>query len=219
MKCTRCAAGLLVVAAAFGLGRFSAPFEAGGVAEARQPDKAKQPDQKAPPGMDPAAIEKMTAAMQPGENHKHLDSLLGEWSGTVKFWLAPGTEPMESTGTVAREWNLGNRFLFEHVTANSDMGPFEGYGALGYNTIEKRYESVWLEDHATYMSMMTGSYDAAKKVFTFEGNILDPMTGKRSKQRHLVDVSSPTRQVMTGYGIGPDGKEFKNFEGVMEKKE
>lgn len=234
MKCCSSVLGVGAVAVlAFGVGRWSSPLEP--TASARQPDRSHpapgqpsrpQPDKaqpdKAPPGlppgMDPAAMERMMKASTPGEQHKLLECMTGEWEGTVKFWMTPGTEPMVSTGSVTREWNLGGRFLFEHVTAHSDMGPFEAYGAIGYNTLENRYESAWLEDYATYMTFMTGTYDAGKKVFTFTGECLNPMTGKREKQRHTVDVSNPTRHVMAGYGPGPDGKEFKNFEGVLEKK-
>jgi hypothetical protein len=32
-----------------------------------------------------------------------------------------------------------------------------------------------------------------------------------------MDMSNPNRHTMVGYMTGPDGKEFKSFEGVMER--
>ncbi len=213
---------LLVGAAAmaFAAGR-AVPWNEG-VASAQPATKDKgqppaKPDKPAPPAGQPdmAAME-----VKPTEHHKRLEAMLGTWEGGVKFWMAPGSEAMESTGTVKREWDMDGLFLVERVTGKSVgmPGEFKGLGILGYNTFENRYESVWIENMATPISFMTGTYDAGKKSMTFTGDMLNSMTGKREKQRHVVDLSDPSKQTMLGYGIGPDGKEFKNFEGTFTKK-
>ncbi len=217
---------LLVGAAAlaFAAGR-AVPWNEGvASAQPATKDKAAQPGQPAKPDRpaaqpetDPMAA--WMAKMQPGPNHKVLDAMLGNWEGGVKFWMAPGGETMESKGSVHREWQMDGRFLVEHVEGVTEgQPPFKGLGLLGYNTVENRYESVWVENMATYVTFMTGTYDAAKKSMTFTGDMIDPMTGKRAKQRHVLDMSDPNKETMVGYGIGPDGKEFKNFEGTFTKK-
>lgn len=199
--------GLIVaglVGAAFVAGRFAPPGGAVSIAQA-QPEGDPQMDA-------------MMAAMQPGEAHKALEVMLGTWEGDVKFWMAPDTEPMVSHGKATRQWILDGRFVEEKVEAEMMGGVFHGLGLVGYNTLEKRYESFWAENMATWMSMATGTYDPAKKTFEFTGEMLDPMTGKRQKQRTTVDCSNPNREVMIGHCTGPDGKTFKNFEGVFEKR-
>lgn len=189
--------------------------------KAAQPEKhPAKPGDKAPvPGMD-----EMMKTMQPGPEHKVLESMVGEWEGDVKFWMAPGTEPMISHGKAKREMGLDGHFLFEHVDGDPmpgsppDTPRFKGMSITGYNTIEKRYESAWCENMSTWIAFSTGQYDAAKKMMTLEGDMIDPMTNKRVKSRSTCDFSNPNREVLTGYGIGPDGKEFKNFEGVFERK-
>ena len=196
----------------------------GGNAVAAQPEKkpaakpdakpAAQPDKKAP------AMPEMKMP-EPGAEHKVLDCFLGDWEGTVKFWMAPGTDPMSTTGKLHRAWELDGHWMVEHVDgkAMAEGGPpFKGLGLIGYNMIEKKYEFGWVDNESTALDLSRGSYDAAKKVFTFQADSLNPMTGKREPQKTVVDVSNPTHQVFTGYANGPDGKEFKNFEMVFEKK-
>lgn len=192
-----------------------------GNASAAQPEKkAAQPDKKPDKGM-PNMDDMMKMFSQPGEQHKTLESMLGHWEGGVKMWMDPAAPPMESKGSVDREWAMDGMFVIERVDATNMMGGdkrFKGMGIVGYNLIEKKYESVWIENMSSAISTATGTYDAAKKIFTFEGDMLDPASGKRVKQKSTLDVSNPNRHVMAGYGAGPDGKEFKNFEGVFEKK-
>lgn len=195
-----------------------------GAAAAQPPKDTKpavqppKPDKPGAPGQPGDPMAEWMAKMQPGDHHKHLNVMLGTWEGSIKFWMAPDAEAGESTGSVHREWDMDERFLIEHVEGSTEgFPPFKGLGIVGYNTVENRYESVWIENMATYISFMTGSYDANKKTFTFTGDMLDPMTGKRQKQRHIVDVSDPNKQTMVGYSTS-EGKEFKCFEGSFTKK-
>jgi len=203
---------------AFVLGRALPP--SAGTAAAQPEKKAEKPAQpeKKPDAKGDDGMAAMMELMQPGAEHKQLDTMVGEWEGSVKFWMTPDGEPMESKGKVKREWVLDGRFVKEDVDADAMGQRFLGLGYTGYNTVEKKYESVWMENMSTYIGFQTGSYDAAKKSFTFVGEVLDPMTNKRVRQTTVVDVSNPDREVMTGSCPGPDGKAFKNFEGVFERK-
>ena len=191
-----------------------------------QPEK-KPADKPAAaqPGMpSDAEMAKMMALMQPGPEHKVLEGLLGEWEGDVKIWMAPDAPPSTSHGRAKREMALDGRFLIEHIDADPIMpmpgGParFKGMGIFGYNAAEKKYESIWLDNVSTWMSTSTGKYDAAKKIFTFEGDMFDAAAGKKVHHRDIMDVSNPDRHTSVGYATGPDGNEFKCFEGVFERK-
>ena len=197
-----------------------------GAAAAAPPDKVtektKEMKERVKDGSPPTEqMEKMAKMMEPGADHRVMEPLIGRFEGSGKMWMEEGAEPMEFSGSVEREWILNGRFVHEKVTGEP-MGPeqpaFEGLGVIGYNTVERRYETAWIENMATYISTMNGTYDATKKVFTFTGEMLNPMTLKRTKQRTMLDVSDPDREVMTGYATDTSGKEFKCFEGVFERK-
>jgi hypothetical protein len=135
--------------------------------------------------------------------------------------MTPDMPPMESKASIKREWAMDGRFVIEHVTGDPAVpgGPaFKGMGIVGFSNWDKKFESVWIENMATHMSSATGTYDAATKKFTFVGDMVDPTTGKKVKQTNVIDMSNPNREVMTGSCAGPDGKPFKNFEGVFERK-
>jgi hypothetical protein len=211
-----------VGAAAFAAGRAGTWGDA---AVAAQPEKkpAAQPGKKE--GAGDAKMQEMMQAMmekmKPGAEHKRLDALLGDWEGDVQFWMDPGTDPMKSHGTLHREWTLDGHFVVERVDAPAmdPTGPaFKGLGYIGYNTIDKRYENVWLENHATWITMGSGTWDAAKKALVFTSDELDPRNGQRRKTRTIVDLSNPNRQTYEGYTTTSDGKEFKCFDGTFEKK-
>lgn len=212
-----CKLGATVVAVgalAFAAGQSMPLFDA---AVAHQParDATGQPP-AAEPGM-PPEMAAMMQAMQPGEGHRRLDPMIGDFEGYVRFWMAPGQPPMESRGKVTRRWAMDGRFIFENVEAESMGMPFKGFGILGYNTFDKKYESVWVENMSTVITFGTGTYDPATKKMTFTGDMLDPMSGKRVTQTTVVDLSSKDRHVMEGHCPGPDGKPFRNFEGVFER--
>lgn len=168
-----------------------------------------------------AAQEKMLAYMElvsPDAHHQALEPLVGEWSGTFTMWMEPGAPPMTSVGTITRKWVLGGRFLKEVVEASSDIGTFQGLGYMGYNRTDGQYEFVWMESMSTAISFASGSLDPATNVLATRGTYREPVTGKLTYSRGEMDLSDPNRQVYIGYATGPDGKEYKSFEGVTVRK-
>ena len=63
---------------------------------------AAEPKQDKPagaPAMGAAEMEAMMKAATPGDQHKMLARMVGDWTFTQKFWMAPGQPPGESSGT------------------------------------------------------------------------------------------------------------------------
>src|SRR5207247_105391 len=81
---------------------------------------------QAAPGQDPAAMAAMMKAISPGENHKALEPLAGNWETAATFTMGPGLPTMQSKGGCKRHWVLGGRFLQEEVTGEMMGMPFEG---------------------------------------------------------------------------------------------
>ena len=125
---------------------------------------------------------------------------------------------MESTGTVERKWILGNRYIQEEVKATMMGMPFEGFGITGYDKLQKFYHSYWIDSMGTGTWSMTGTADAAGKVFTYTGENFEPMAGQKIKGRSTVELVDNNKHVMKMYGPGPDGKEFVNFEMTCTRK-
>lgn len=157
-------------------------------------------------------------ANRPGEAHKRLDALTGEWEGEFTIWMEPGEPPLLSTGTVERQWILGGRYLQETIEATSAMGTFTGMGFIGFNNFDGQYEMVWMDDMSTGIYFETGTYDPDKQVLTTRGSHRDPVSGRVITSTGTLDLSRPDEHVYTGYLIGADGRRFKHFKGVTHKR-
>jgi len=146
-------------------------------------EKKSAPDEK-------AYIEAMMKAATPGEQHKRLEALTGSWDVSVKMWLDPSKEPGESKGTSESKLIMGGRFFEEKVTGNFGGETFHGLGITGYDNLKKKYTFAWIDNMGTGISTASGSYDTDKKTFTYHGEEIDPVEGKKVKTKtvlHLID--------------------------------
>jgi hypothetical protein len=171
---------------------------------------------KSKPSKKPAKAEEPFAAMikygTPGPEHKTLDALAGSWKARVKFWMDPSQPPVESEGTIERKWIMGGRFLEEHFKGDAGGQAFTGLGLVGYDKLKKKYSYAWIDSMTTAISTSDGTYDAAKKTFTFVNEALDPYSGRKTKNRDVTRILSADRHVSEMYKTPSGGKEFKVLE-------
>ena len=114
-------------------------------------DKAAQP-------MDPqAAMELYKKLATPGEPHKLLASLAGNWTTKTKEWMEPGKPPMESTGSAEMKMLLDGRFLQQEYSGQMMGQPFSGLEIIGYDNLRKRYVTTWMSTMGTGTFIMEGT--------------------------------------------------------------
>ena len=156
---------------------------------------------------------------QPGEFHARLEPLVGHWTQTVKWWMAPDAPPVLGTGTYEYKWILGGRFLLQKVKGGPEEQPFEGLGLIGYDNFKKKYTSMWTDSMSTAIFTALGTCDDSGKVFTFVGEHDDVFTGKpNQKFRAITRIVSKDKLIDEMYMKGPDGKEFKTLEITSTRK-
>ncbi len=153
------------------------------------------------------AMAKWQAYATPGDGHKIMWQLEGNWNYSLKYWTSPNAPPEESTGTNDVKWILGNRFLEMNVKGTSMGQPFEGMGILGYDNAKKEYTSTWIDTMGTGMMNATGSYDPGTKSMTEVGKFTDPMSGEQSFKgiTKFVDTDNFTYEMFISI---PTGEEF-----------
>jgi len=172
--------------------------------------EAKQPD--AVPGMDADMAGRMAAGV-PGEHHKHLEQMAGEWDAKVTSHWDP--VPEESKATLKAHMRMGGRYLVSNFQGTMMGQPMVGQHILGYNNITKKYESLWRDNMGTGMMMETGTCDGAGKVITMTGETDGP-DGKKHKSRSVTTIGDG-KFTMQMFGDGPDGKEMKLMEIVYTR--
>ena len=210
MKINKNIVGVAAIAAvAFTVGRLGLPLGNQSTAIAQdQGEMEMSPEMKA-----------WMKAGAPGEHHKYLEALIGDFTADVKIWESPDAEPMQFTGTVSRKWILDGHFVQETVKAEGPFGSFEALGFIGYNNIDGEYQFAWLENQATMITVNSGFYNVEKKTLIQVDKHRNPATGKLITSWSVLNLSDPYRHTVNGEQVGPDGKEFKNFEAVFERKQ
>jgi len=165
-----------------------------------------------------AMMEAMQKAGTPGENHKLLASMVGDWAFVNRMWTDPAAPPTESTGTASYTMLMDGRFLVGHYQGTMMGMEFDGRGVTGYDNTTKQFQSVWLDNFGTMMMFMTGTYDPTAKAFTYRTEMADPMApATRVKVREVIRLESPDRHTMEWYETR-GGKETKTMEIVYTRK-
>ena len=160
----------------------------------------------------PEAFKALEEAARPGAEHKKLDPLAGDWSYTCKFWLDPNQPAIESSGTIARRWVLGGRFLEERVVGKGpDAKDFEGLGVIGYDKPQGKYTCGWISSMGTGIATGLGTCDASGKHFTFKTEGFCPLRKAVVQGRDDVRIESANKHILTMYQH-LDGKEVKMME-------
>lgn len=121
---------------------------------------------------------------------------------------------MVSTGTMTNTFDLGGRFLRHDYKGDPNEGPFpsfEGRGFWGYNDVSKKYEGVWVDNASNMMQVDTGSVDETGKVWTMEGQMSCPQTGKAMIKRSFITLIDNDKHRMEMFFIR-DGQEMKGME-------
>lgn len=147
----------LLVVGALGLGLVAGHVMAG------------EHEEKGGGGMPPMA--------KPGPEHAELAKAVGNWSAEMKYWMAPGSEPMTSTDSTSSKMILGGWFLEEDYTGTSPMGAWTGKNLLGYDQNKKEYVNVWISSHGSDLLYSRGKKGEDGNIHLF-GTGFNSMTKK-----------------------------------------
>ncbi len=176
-------------------------------------DKAKTDDKAKKPAM-PEMNEEMMAWMKaatPNENHKRLNGMIGHWKASCKIWENGADEPMMSSGKCENSWILQKHFVMTRYEGDFMGMTFEGVGIFGYDNINKRYFSSWIDSMSTGMMMEHGTFDEASNTFTYTGEFKSP-TGKDMKSRSVTKIVNDDKHILAMY----HGEDAKNLKKIME---
>lgn len=171
-----------------------------------------------PPGMSSADMEAMTKAATPGENHKHLQRYVGDWTYSIKMFAAPGQPPLEATGTMHAESILGGRYV-QSVYKGDLMGqPFEGRSTDGYDNVSKQFVGAWVDNMGTGIMNSTGTADSGGKVVNMNADMMDPVSGKKVATKSTTTWIDDSHFKMEMFMVDPSGKSVKTMEITAQKK-
>jgi hypothetical protein len=164
------------------------------------------------------AMEAYAKVMSPNENHAFLKNFAGEWNTESKAWMQPGAPPTVSQATADAELILGGRFVMTKFHGSMFGQPFEGIQILGYDNLQQKYTTFWIDNSSTVFYLMSGARDTSGSVVNQAGMWPDPMSGGTIAVRDVTRVVSPDEYTYELFMTGPDGKEFKTLENRVSRK-
>jgi hypothetical protein len=164
-----------------------------------------------------AAPEELMEKFRPGKEHESLKKLAGSYDVTLKMWMEPGKDPVETKGAAEFTMEMNGRYL-KQVFKGTMMGqPFTGVGYDGFDRTVNKYVGTWLDDFSTQIMFAFGTSKDDGKTIEYVGELGDPISGKMIKTRNVhktIDDDSFTFEMYQTHG----DKEIKCMELVYKRK-
>jgi hypothetical protein len=115
---------------------------------------------------------------QPNAHHAMLLEMVGTWEGTMTSSMMPGA-PSQSFPMTETVEGLAPFWIQSRVECSDMMGmSFVGTGCQGFDTKKNEFVGTWIDNFGTYITVMAGEYDEAKKTLTWKYEAPDWMTGE-----------------------------------------
>ncbi|WP_264552910.1 DUF1579 domain-containing protein [Flavobacterium sp. N2038] len=153
----------------------------------------------------------------PGEAHKFLSDEVGTWNCDMTFWYEPNAKPEKATSIATVKMILGGRYQETNYKGTIMGAPFEGKGTVAYNNASKEYTNTFIDNMGTGMMVSLGTYDEATKTMELKGDVVNPITGKKSPYREVYTIVDATTRKLEMYDT-KNGAEYKSMEIIMKKK-
>jgi hypothetical protein len=162
------------------------------------------------------AMEAYLKAGALNENHEFLKKMAGSWDVQVTSWMAPGQPPSVSKSTVQADIRLGGRYLVMSFVGAMFGQPFEGLQIVGYDNMEKRYTTFWIDNTSTHFYTTAGQREG--NVISETGSWLDPLNGSQVPVKAKTTLVSADEYLYQQFMVMPDGSEFKSMENRCRRK-
>jgi hypothetical protein len=137
--------------------------------------------------------------------HEALAMFVGEWDTSMQAKAMPGVPGMEKDQTVTgyqhAELICNGLFLMQTIDSSPGGVPFQGVFLIGYDQVARHYTGHWVNSMDCAPTIMTGEYDAAKKLWRWSG------TTPQGRLRTELAMQADGGSIETGWMVGADGKE------------
>ncbi len=173
---------------------------------------AQESANKTPSSKEKARLEAWQRASTPGEPHKKLEALVGTFDTHVRSWIDPSKPPEDSTGTSVNSWVLGGRYVEQQFDGTMMGEPFTGIGYIGYDNVQKKYVSVWLDTSGTGMIYLVGGTEASGKTILGRSTMWDPVSGKEFPVESKLVITDNDHHTFELVGKAPNGRMSKLVE-------
>ncbi|GAB4298846.1 MAG: hypothetical protein Kow0098_24610 [Ignavibacteriaceae bacterium] len=149
--------------------------------------------------------------MTPGEMHKMMAKMTGEWKAEMTMWMSPGSESVNSTGNAVSEMILGGRYMQTKYQSEFMGMPMNGISIEGFDNKTREFNSLWIDNMGTGFMISKGNYFPEEKMIKYNGSFIDPLTGKDIPVRTIVKFEDDNNFSFEMF-MSFEGQEFKSME-------
>jgi len=119
------------------------------------------------------------------QHHADMAKSVGEFTVVSEMFMAPGQPPQKETATSTRKMVKNGLFLQEDFKMHTPGMAFEGRAVAGYDTVRKKFVSIWFDNSSPVPEVSYGQMEDGKLVFNSEG--VGFMSGKLEKRRMVCE--------------------------------
>lgn len=166
--------------------------------------------EKENPSAEAAQDEEMEAWIKfatPGEEHKYLQKLVGEWKTVTKSYEPGADEAQVSEGTAKFESLLGGRYIRQTFKGSMGGMQFEGIGVTGFDNSKQKYVSAWIDSFGTGIMRSEGEYDEKTHALTEIGTSSSPQGSMKWKM--VTRYTDEDHFTMAMYLLPPEAEAVK----------
>jgi hypothetical protein len=142
-----------------------------------------------------------------------LEDDVGIWRADVEVRPAPDAQVQKSEGMMKNRmcgpWLVSD---FKNKTSG-----FEGHGICGWDSVEHRYVSTWVDPMRRGLVVMHGEWDADNQALRFVGEMSRP-DGSRLRWREVTERPEDDVRIFRSFVPLPGGGEFEVMTLRYERK-
>lgn len=148
---------------------------------------------------------------QPTDEHRWLQSHLGDWKVQCKFFTGPETMEVEGSDSVEQH---GPFFVLGHFRASMFGQEFRGLATMGFDTATNRFVSTWCDSFSSHIYQFAGTLSEDKKVLEMSGTNPEPHSGKPAVWRTVettVDENTRTFEMFITPPGAPEEVQISHY--------
>ncbi len=150
------------------------------------------------------------APPQPTAEHRRLAEHAGQWNVECDFYMDPSQPPMRVPAREKVEL-FGGFWTVSQFECDMFGAPYKGRASLGYDPLQGKYVSTWIDTMSPAIFLFTGSFDASGKVLEMTGEGPDCTEPGLAKYRTREEHVSRDERVFEMFVTLPTGAEVQMF--------
>lgn len=141
----------------------------------------------------------------PGEAHRWMDPLVGQWNVEMRVFTGPGQPPITSKElTAKRELILGGRYLREELQGMFGGNPSNRVATLSFNNLEERWELSTIDTFEPGQMWYAGQTLGSARKFELHGESTEAgfgptPTGRKRDLRFEFEIADANRNIQRIY--------------------